>query len=135
METASLVVKQSTIPNAGNGLFAKRDFRKGELIGYIKGVPISDEEADEIANSDDPRKFYFLDLFNGKTLDTYGSKSLCIYANDAEGFTKVSGFKNNGCIGVTKNHTKGYITAISDIKAGDEIFLDYGEDYWNNITI
>lgn len=42
-----LVVKQSTIPNAGLGLFAARPFANGELIGPVDGQRLTKQQLDE----------------------------------------------------------------------------------------
>jgi hypothetical protein len=40
------VVKQSTIPGAGNGLFAATRIKKGEVIGELGGRLVGDDQAD-----------------------------------------------------------------------------------------
>ena len=133
LETKSLVVKQSTIPNAGNGLFAKRFFKKDSIIGYFKGNIISNEEVNSINDSGHIKRYYLVELDDYKTLDTYDYQSPVIYANDAEWLTKIDGFANNSSIGITKNRSRAYIYATKDIPVGSEIFLEYGEDYWLNL--
>jgi hypothetical protein len=134
-ETNSLIVKQSTIPNAGCGLFAKRDFKRDELIGYFKGNIISMTKANKIDATGDIRRFYFVDLENGKILDVYDSPSLAKYANDAEGITRIDGLANNAVIGLCNNGKMAYIKAQKLIPEGAEIFLEYGKEYWETLNM
>ena len=133
LETKSLYVDSSTIPNSGKGLFAKRDFKKGEFICKFTGEII---DSDELYKRDigGPRSHYFIDMGN-KTLDVYKSKGLARYANDAEGLTKIKGKKNNSSIYMDDDEKYVYIAATKNIKAGEEIFVSYGKDYWKNIDL
>lgn len=81
---------------------------------------------------DDIRSFYLVDL-GDKCLDTYNSGSLGIYANDADGLVKVGDRKNNSCFAITTKRDKVFLYATEHIKSGDEIFADYGEEYWKNL--
>ena len=50
------------------------------------------------------------------------------YANDALGYVRVKGIRNN-----SHYETEGdrcFIVSIRDIKAGEEIYVDYTRDYW-----
>ena len=40
------VVKRSSIPGIGKGLFAKVDIFKGDTIGYYEGKVLTDEQAE-----------------------------------------------------------------------------------------
>lgn len=44
--TGDLDIRESTIPEAGKGVFAERDFAKNELITYYEGPILSKKEAD-----------------------------------------------------------------------------------------
>jgi hypothetical protein len=54
------------------------------------------------------------------------------YCNDANGFTKVSGLKNNARFEIIKG--KVYIIASRNLKPGVEIFVPYGKEYWQAIA-
>jgi hypothetical protein len=51
------------------------------------------------------------------------------YANDARGLSRVKGLNNNSVYEIHDN--KCFIVATRDIKAGEEIFVDYTKDYWD----
>ena len=57
--------------------------------------------------------------------------ALARYANDAAGFGRVKGLTNNCKYEVIKG--KPYIVATRNLKAGDEVFVSYGKEYWNAI--
>jgi hypothetical protein len=57
--------------------------------------------------------------------------ALARYANDARGFVRVKGMLNNADYVV--DGLKAYIESKKDIPAGEEIFVDYGKDYWKVI--
>jgi len=127
-----LEVKTSTIPNAGNGLFAKKAFHKGEKIDEYTGTIISAEKADEITNNAKPGDIsadYLINLSNGKVLDCYKTKCLAGIANDAEGYVKMKGYHNNAEI-QELNNNRVFLVATKDIPEGAEIFVAYGPAYW-----
>lgn len=133
IETKTLYVDKSTIPNSGNGLFAKKDFKKGEVICKFSGDLIDNDEVEK-RDVGGERSHYFIALDDNLTLDVYGSSCLARYANDAEGFGKIQGKGNNSTIYANKRGSPGaYIAATRNIKSGEEIFVDYGKDYWDNI--
>jgi SET domain-containing protein len=53
------------------------------------------------------------------------------FANDASGLMKVKGVLNNSIY--VKDGLRIFIEATKNIPAGNEIFVDYGKDYWNTI--
>jgi len=133
-QTKKVEVRKSTIPNAGNGLFALKDFKKDDKIDQYTGRVISSDEADELANNakpHDPSIEYFIALDNGKVLDVYKSDCLARIANDAEGYSKIKGFSNNSKI-MEYPGSKIFLVATKNIPAGSEIFTGYGKHYWDN---
>jgi hypothetical protein len=129
-ESKNLKVDVSTIPNSGKGLFAKKDFKKGEYICKFTGDYIDSKELEK-RDVGGARSAYFIYIDDNTTLDVYDSKCLAKYANDAEGFRKIRGKRNNSAL--AQDGKNIYIQATKDIDAGDEIFVGYGKDYWDNI--
>ena len=126
---AGLKVKRSTIPNAGKGLFATKQFKKGKPIGAYAGENISVAENNRRYGADDlDNAPYSLSARNmpGRILDSACSRSLMSLAN-----SKRERKRNNAKF---SQHMKGdgTINVISTkrIKDGDEIFIDYGKGYW-----
>ncbi len=121
-----LSVKDSLIPGSGKGLFTNVFIPKGTRVVQYKGRILTWEEA-SITETENPYLFFVtpdnvIDAANYK-------KSLGRYVNDARGFKKVKGLKNN-CQYVIEEG-KVYIDAMTDIPAGSELLVSYGKEYWD----
>ena len=103
-EAETVEVQISTIPNSGEGLFALRDIKQGEVVSFYSGYPIS-------GNLKKP-----LDVarYEG-TLGHKANNNFPPYSNSALGAIDHPKF----------GHIK-MISAIKDISKGEEIFYDYG---------
>jgi SET domain-containing protein len=125
-----LEVKKSTIPNAGKGLYTKRDIKKGERFIEYLGEIISWEECDVRAEKDEGGYVFYIS--RKKCIDAFHTpEALARYANDANGLVKIPGIRNN-CVYEIYKH-RGWIKATRNIKAGTEIFVSYGAQYWRDI--
>lgn len=125
-----LVVKRSTIPNSGKGLFTKKFIPKGTYIVEYKGKRTTWKDVD----IDEGRNGYIYYINRNNVIDAMAfPKYLARYANDAKGMTKVKGITNN-CRYVTDTDTmRVYIETVKDIPAGGEILVQYGKEYWDVI--
>jgi hypothetical protein len=56
-------VSTSRIPNAGKGIFAKRDIKQGEKIGELKSIVVTEELADKIIEDGSSDKYYVHNYF------------------------------------------------------------------------
>lgn len=122
-----LIVKPSTIPNAGQGLFTKQFIPKGTRIVEYKGRITTWKEVEH-----DHENGYIYTVNDNHVIDAKKSlKALARYANDARGLTRVKGITNN-CAYVNDD-TRVYIEAVKDIEAGAEILVSYGKEYWDVI--
>ena len=120
-----LVVKPSTIPGSGMGLFTKAFIPKGTRIVEYKGKITTWKEV-----KDDHTNGYIYTIKSSHVIDARPHKSaLARYANDARGIVRVTGLTNN-CEYVNDG-LKAYIESVKDIPAGAEIFVSYGKDYWD----
>lgn len=125
-----LVVKRSTIPNSGKGLFTKKFIAKGTTIVEYKGKKTTWKDVD----IDEGRNGYIYYINRNHVIDAMTfPKYLGRYANDAQGLTRIKGINNN-CRYVTDTDTmRVYIEAVKDIPAGGEILVQYGKEYWDVI--
>ena len=122
-----LVVKKSTIPGAGKGLFTKVDIPKDSRIVEYKGRITTWKEVEW-----DSENKYIYTINPKHVIDARRTmKALARYANDAKGLTKLKGVNNN-CIYVNEG-LKAYIESVKDIPAGSEILVAYGKEYWDVI--
>ena len=129
-ESDYLFIKESQLPNSGNGLYTAIDIYKDEIIAQFNGEVLLDKEAEKRATSGNDA--YFMNLLNGKILDCKNTDGFAKYANDASGFSK-SDYKNNSKITLDENENV-CLVALRKINSGDEIFCDYGKKYWEKIV-
>lgn len=122
-------VKPSQIKGAGMGLYTKKEFKKGQRIVEYKGkmkkwIDVNDGTG---------RNKYLLYIDKNHvidaefSLDTFGR-----YANDAKGPGK-NLFKNNAMYLIEGK--KVFLMAKRKILAGEEIFVGYGKEYWENVDL
>lgn len=122
-----LVVKKSTIPGAGKGLFTKVDIPKDSRIVEYKGRITIWKEVEW-----DSHNKYIYTINPKHVIDASRTlKALARYANDAKGLTKLKGVNNN-CVYVNDG-LRAYIESVKDIPAGSEILVAYGKEYWDVI--
>ena len=124
-----LVVKRSTIPGSGKGLFTKRIIRKGSRIIEYKGRITTWKEVKH--NNGANGYIYYVTRNHVIDSHTY-KKALARYANDARGMKKIKGIANNA-IYVQDNKLRVFIEASKDIPANSEILVAYGKEYWEAI--
>lgn len=121
----TLVIKKSTLPGAGKGLFTKKFIPKGTRIIEYKGRVTTWKAVEH-----DHDNAYLFTVHPGHVIDAKRSyKSLARYANDARGFTRVKGITNN-CLYYRDENDRVFLESKQDIPAGSEIFVSYGNDYW-----
>jgi hypothetical protein len=124
-----LLVKKSTLPGAGKGLFTKIDIKKGTRIVEYKGQKVTWKEVEKMADDRNGYVFYFTAKH---CIDAWKTnKSVAHFANDALGITRIKGVRNNSEYVTEKKHC--YIEASKDIPKGAEILVGYGADYWKVI--
>lgn len=127
-EIMALVIKKSKLPGAGKGLFTTKAIRKdakvieyrGEIIGYKEYRRRARKEQDH----------YLFYLRSELCIDSlYTPQYKARYANDAAGITRLKGIRNNSDFIIYDD--KCFIVSSRDIKAGEEIFVNYTKPYWD----
>ena len=128
----NLVVKPSTIPNAGMGLFAKEDIPMGTRLGWYKGKRMSTKQWERCENDeyiwlllDDKGKEYYIDAHK-------------VVKNNKLRF--VNGCVTPGqfaCVNVEAYQKKGKIwySTIKKIGKGMELIVNYGDEYFDRKAI
>jgi len=100
-------------PIAGLGVFAKSDFEVGDIIEIAPIIKVKREDIGGIIND-----YIFTVPDEGMTSIALGWVSLYNHSDDNNATWRVDG-------------DSIIIICIKDIKKGEEIFVSYGEDYWN----
>jgi uncharacterized protein len=125
-----LYLKRSNIPGAGLGLFTDEPFKKGDTVIEYLGEIITWAEA--LKRDEKGEGGYVFYVTSKHCIDAYPqADSLGKYANDARGFSRVEGMKNNAEYETRKK--KAFIVATRNIEAGEEILVWYGKDYWKHL--
>lgn len=122
-----LFISQSTLPDAGKGLFTSEAIKKGERIVEYKGRIRTWKDVEKNADVFNGYIFYIKQnyVIDAKTY----IKSFGRYANDAHGLVRVKGITNNA--EYQEDNKKVFIHATRNIPAGAEILVGYGKDYWD----
>ncbi|MGZ5220618.1 MAG: SET domain-containing protein [Chitinophagaceae bacterium] len=123
-----LVVRRSSIPGSGKGLFTKKFIPKGARIVEYKGKATNWQEVRH--NNGENGYIYYVNRNHVIDARTY-TKALARYANDARGLQKIKGISNNAVY--TEDKMRVFIEAIKDIPANSEILVSYGKEYWDTI--
>lgn len=126
---SDLIVKRSTLPGVGKGLFTKVFIPKGSRITEYKGKVMTWKEVQ--ADVDDHIGYVFW-FSNQHVIDAWKTKKgVAHFANDAKGIVRVPGIINNS--EYETENGRCYIVATRDIPKGSEIFVAYGAEYWQAI--
>ena len=120
----SVLVKKSSLPGSGLGLFTKKEYKIGETIGEYKGTLMTKDAFDRQR----PESDYGLEVKKDLVIDAKNTQSSTMrYANDARGSKK----KNNARFSTNfKRPIKVNLVAKSNISKWKEIFVSYGRAYW-----
>lgn len=116
-------IKKSSKKKAGKGVFTTRHIGKGEHIGYYRGRILNDKQAD--------REPYISSRY---LLEVCGD---CYIFGEGRGSSFTSFInhsdKPNARLVVSTRWKTARIEAIKRIRKGEEIFYDYGPEYWENL--
>jgi hypothetical protein len=125
-EADYLYTGQSQIPDSGQGLYTAIDIYSDEIIALFYGEVLTNGQA--VKRIKAGKDQYFINLPEGKILDSMNVNCFAKYANDATGLVP-STFTNNARIALDENGNV-CIEAIRNISANEELFCSYGKRYW-----
>ncbi len=116
-------IRRSTIPGAGKGLFAAVDIEVEDMIGYYTGEVIDNDELEDGVHSD---SIYILWVSQTHIIVGEGPRA---------NYTRYINHSNrpNAFLVVSTRWKTARFEALRKIRSGQEIFFDYGEDYWNQM--
>jgi len=125
-EADYLYVAESLLPQAGKGLYTAIRIYAGEIVAVFEGELLSEEEAELRRKAHEDG--YFIQLLNGKIMDSMHTHCFAKYANDSAGSPMLK-VRNNAVIALNEQQ-QICIVAIRNIKAGEEVYVSYGKAYW-----
>ena len=109
-------IKQSLISGGGRGVFAEKDFKKGEVIEVC---PLITDYKKNFENSK-IKDYTFKSKFKpDQEVIVFG---MCSMYNHSDNFN----------VAHNQDPENMIYTAIRDIKKGEELYVNYGGDYWNS---
>ena len=118
-------IKQSSVPNAGLGLFAKRDFKKKEIIARYTGDLINTGAGQNLRGFEGSH--YVLELSKLVAIDAARTNTADgRMINDPRGTGKR---KNVRFVCYQRNKTVTIKTTRA-VHAGEEFLLSYGRGFW-----
>ena len=145
-EILGVEVKLSHLPdeNVGLGLFATKDFKKNHIICEYKGKLISLKEFLTPENYNNYTVSLRGNIFISAlySTDGFGRYANSSYMKDTErkqnaylfsGYQCLSSITNKEEKNKLKSHLKPnqvYLLSKRFIKAGEEIYVNYGKEYW-----
>ncbi len=109
---AAYLIKRS---KSGLGLFANKDYKKGEFVIEYVGEIIDNDEADRRLGK------YLFELNKKETLDGSARKNVARYINHS--------CRPNCEVDIKKK--KVLISTRKKVLAGEEFTYDYGKEYFN----
>lgn len=147
-QESAVEVKTSTVNNAGQGLFALCDLPKSKTFCIYAGKKVTAEASGEYVlsfteakNCDAHYVFECPELFINGKWRRLGS-NFGRFVNDARGPERAKGSKQYNCEYDTENPHGPFktragrsyyvctLTTTKHVKKGDELFIDYGDEYW-----
>ena len=113
--TDKISIKKSLIPNSGRGVFANKDFKQDEIIEVC---PLITD--------------YKKNFENSKIKDyTFNSKFIKDQEVIVFGMCSMYNHSNKFNVHHTQDPENMIYTASRDIKNGEELYVSYGDDYWD----
>jgi len=120
---ADFEIRTSTIEGAGLGLFSRVRIEPEDTIGYYTGEVIDDQE---FYNPERPFSAYVLWVCRSHIIVGEGPKAnYTRFINHSD--------EPNAFLVVSSRWKTARFEALRVIEPGEEIFFDYGEDYWENL--
>jgi len=121
INNSSFQIKESSLKDAGRGLFATKDYKEGDIIELCPAI-IVDNNMD---GSNLISHYLFSSYGEDKTLVAFGYCSLINHSEE----------KRNCSWEISEDDKVVKMFAIKDIKEGEEFFSHYGDEYWKTITL
>lgn len=123
-------VKKSRIDNGGLGLFAHKDLAANRFIPY-KGKRISTARYDQMFPDDYTMEYAVDDSMANVTIDASKTNStVARYANDGRNRRRNNAELANADVDGDGEDDGVFLRTTRNIRAGEEILTDYGDDYW-----
>lgn len=132
-ELKHVVIKKSTIPQAGMGAYAKHDMEKFTVLGKYAGKRITAEEFDEkYETMDDSAYVWSLEDSNDEIIGYIDGKDPK-QSNWLRYVNCPSKKRQENVKAIQQDYDIVYYT-LRKIRAGEELFVYYGDEYYEVLT-
>ncbi len=118
-------VQESNIKNAGRGVFASKDIKKGEVIEICPILIFSDKDSANVLKT--KLQSYVYEYGKNGSMFALGFGSL--YNHQKRANAKYELVEHEG---QPEQSSELYITALRPISKNEEISINYGNDFYNN---
>ena len=120
----ALIVKKSQIPGSGKGLYTTKPIKKESKIIQYRGEEIGWKEYKERVDRDEDGYLFFFN--KNKCVDAFHTPQYkARYANDANGFGRIKGLKNNSQYEIFENCRGRSPNILARYGAGVNSFSDH----------
>lgn len=133
---AYLTVTDSSLPQAGLGLFSRVPFEAGQLVGEYHGRNMNQQELDLIYGAGDDTLATHTVAFNSHYIDA--DPDTCLVARINHIFylnliTCPETCSNNCEFQQVTDGTRRrlFVVTTKQVNAGEEFFVPYGDEYWD----
>lgn len=139
VSTQIIETRDSKIPNGGKGVFATQFIPKGTKICRYKGRIVSRNQYMNLIRREQDRGFEVAtdNIIIGSNIGSNINDNVILGKYDLEGTKKVFDDKSLFRFADTtlncdfvRRDGKLFIYSTTDINAGDELYVDYGFNYW-----
>lgn len=119
-------IRRSNIPNAGFGVFATQNIPCGRALGYYRGEIVTPEEHERRY----AKKGYGEYSLLANDIDNPTEKVYIDGKHHYNWVSRVNASKGTGKKPNIQWDAYGHVTALRNIKKGEELLLNYGRSYW-----
>lgn len=123
-----LEIRESTIPGAGNGVFATKKLKKGTKLGFYSGKMLTKEEHKKMSAE---QAAYVVTLHWKRKVN--GKREYIIIDGNVSGnkLKMLNDGVHSGGVANVYMDDGGFMSTTQDVEAGEELLWDYGPNYWD----
>lgn len=126
-DTKLMELGKSKIRGAGNGVYAKRDLKAGKKLGLYTGEILTEEDAS--LRTDRTYYFRIMHRDGGSHIVDALDNSHANIIKFINGVKTSQQKKKQNCVSYQYKEAIYYKTT-REVKAGEELLVDYGDNYW-----
>jgi hypothetical protein len=122
-------IDQSLIPAAGNGVFALKKMPTGTVLGEYQGKILSHDES--LKYTSDKMMHIHRRPIWWPSYERFRKSVVIDGACGGNWTAMINDYRGSGKEANAEFNYSGLFYTIKDIEVGEEIYIDYGEKYWN----